>query len=368
MALYGGIDLHANNCVIVSIDDQDRVVDHKRLPNQLECILARLAPYQTEIKGLVVESTYNGYWLVDGLIEWGYPVHLANTAAIQQYEGIKYSNDFSDAQWLAHLLRLGVLPEGYLYPQATRGVRDLLRKRRQLVQQRPANLLSIQTQSARNTGQTWKANRIKRLSCEEVEQEGFDAYLALSITSNLTVMQCLETPIRTLEKVIKGQVKLDPAFAPWRTVPGIGDILGLTIMLETGDIGRFASVGDFASYCRCVGSERLSNGKRTGRGNTKNGNKYLAWAFVEAANVAVRYDPHIKRYSQRKAAKTHTIVATKTKVKKVAKRGRLSLDTNRLNGDPFTRLPSIRPCPTILQAAGYSFAPIFSRRIPAACA
>jgi transposase len=141
MALYGGIDLHANNCVIVIIDDQDRVVDHKRVPNHLDSILARLAPHQTELSGLVVESTYNWYWLVDGLMAAAYRVHLANTAAIQQYEGIKHSNDFSDAQWLAHLLRLHILPEGYIYPKEERGVRDLLRKRMQLVQQRTSNLL-----------------------------------------------------------------------------------------------------------------------------------------------------------------------------------------------------------------------------------
>lgn len=112
MALYGGIDLHANHSVIVVIDDQDHMVDQKRFPHQLESILARLAPYQVELNGLVVASTSNGYWLVDGLMEAGYQVHVANTAAIQQYEGIKHRHDFSDAQWLAHLLRLGILPEG----------------------------------------------------------------------------------------------------------------------------------------------------------------------------------------------------------------------------------------------------------------
>jgi len=88
-------------------------------------------------------------------------------------------------------------------------------------------------------------------------------------------------------------------------------VLGLTIMLETGEIGRFARVGNYASYCRCVGSERLSNGKRKGRGNTKNGNKYLAWAYVEAANFAVRDNDTIKRYYQRKRARTNGIVAIK---------------------------------------------------------
>lgn len=243
-------------------------------------------------------------------MEAGYRVHLANTAAIQQYEGIKHSNDFSDAQWLAHLLRLGILPEGYLYPKEQRGVRDLMRKRMQLVQQRTQNLLSIQTQSARHTGHTWSGNRIKQLAGDEVDELVVDAHLALAIHSNLAVMACLNQQIRKLEKVIKGQVKLKPAFEPLQTVPGIGDILGLTIMLETGDIKRFPSVGEFASYCRCVGHERLSNGKRKGRGNTKNGNKYLAWAFVEAANFAVRYPDQIKRYYQRKAAKTTPTDAT----------------------------------------------------------
>lgn len=140
MALYGGIDLHANNCVIVLIDDQDRVVDPQRVPNHLDSILARLVPHHTARSGLVVESPYHWYWLVDGLMAAGYQVPLAHTAAIPQYEGITHSNDGSEAPGRAHLLRLNILPEGYIYPKAERGVRDLLRKRMQLVQQRTANL------------------------------------------------------------------------------------------------------------------------------------------------------------------------------------------------------------------------------------
>ena len=105
MPLYGGIDLHANNSVIVLLNEQDEVIYRKRLPNALPTILEQLAPYHTEMEGLVVESTYNWYWLVDGLMEADYRVHLANPAAIQQYNGLKYSDDHSDARWLAHLLR-----------------------------------------------------------------------------------------------------------------------------------------------------------------------------------------------------------------------------------------------------------------------
>ena len=130
----GGIDLHSNNNVIVLLDEQDQIVYQKRLPNHWEHIAQQLEPYQDRIAGLVVESTYNWYWLVDNLMDAGYRVHLANTAAIKQYEGLKYTDDRSDARWLAHLLRLGVLPQGYIYPKAERAVRDLARKRCQLVQ------------------------------------------------------------------------------------------------------------------------------------------------------------------------------------------------------------------------------------------
>ena len=108
MPLYGGIDLHANNSVVVLLDDQDQVVYQKRLPNDLPSLLQQLSPSQASLHGVVVESTYNWSWLVDGLMDRGYVVHVANTAAIQQYAGLKYTDDHSDARWLVHLLRLGV--------------------------------------------------------------------------------------------------------------------------------------------------------------------------------------------------------------------------------------------------------------------
>jgi hypothetical protein len=141
MKLYGGIDLHSNNNVIALLDEVDEVVYQRRLGNDLSYILSRLAPYKETIQELAVESTFNWYWLVDGLMEAGYKVYLVNTAAVKRYEGLKYSDDHSDARWLAHLLRLGILPEGYIYPKEGRAVRDLLRKRGQLVQLRTTNIL-----------------------------------------------------------------------------------------------------------------------------------------------------------------------------------------------------------------------------------
>ena len=319
MKLYGAIDLHSTNNVTVVIDEQDRVVYQKRLPNDLALILKELSVYQCELQGIVVESTYNWYWLVDGLMEQGYKLHLANTAAIQQYEGLKYTDDHSDARWLAHLLRLGVLPEGYIYPRADRPVRDLLRKRSQLVRQRTTNLLSIQNLLTRNTGSSLSAKRIKGLDVQQVDELLANADLALAVKANLSVMSSADEQVQRLEQTVTQRVKLRPQFSFLKTVPGIGEILALTIMLETGDIGRFPSVGNYASYCRCVGSQKISNGKKKGKGNTKNGNKYLAWAFVEAAHFAIRFNSQIKSFDQRKKAKTKVVVAIKAVAHKLCR-------------------------------------------------
>ena len=319
MKLYGAIDLHSNNNVTVVIDEQDQIVYQKRLANDLPLVAQQLAGYRDCLQGIVVESTYNWYWLVDGLMDQGHRIHLANTAAIQQYEGLKYTDDKSDARWLAHLLRLGVLPVGYIYPKQDRAVRDLLRKRGQMVRQRTANLLSIQNLFSRNTAGSMSANRIKALDSKEVDELVPDSDLALAIKANLAMLQCADEQIDILEPTVIERVKLKPEFRFLKTVPGIGQILGLTIMLETGDITRFPAVGDFASYCRCVGSKKISNGKKKGSGNTKNGNKYLAWAFVEAANFAIRFNAKIKGFYQRKKSKTNGIVAIKAVAHKLCR-------------------------------------------------
>jgi len=319
MSLYCGIDLHSSNNVISVQDMQDRVVCEQRLPNDLETILSWLSPYRKSIVGMVVESTFNWYWLVDGLQDAGYTVHLANTSAIQQYEGLKYGDDKSDARWLAKLLRLGLLPEGYIYPREERAVRDLMRKRSHLVRHSTSHILSIENLYSRNTGQNITSNEVKRLTDDDAESLVDQPDVALSIKSSIIVLRCLREQIRAIEKTVQQRVRLREEFRGLLTVDGIGLVLALTIMLETGDITRFARVGQYVSYCRCVKSIRLSNGKRKGQGNPKNGNKYLAWAFVEAAAFALRYNPQVKRFYQRKRAKTKPVVAMKATSHKMAR-------------------------------------------------
>jgi transposase len=267
----------------------------------------------------VVESTYNWYWLVDGLMEADYRVHLANPAAMQQYSGLKYTDDYSDARWLAHLLRLGVLPEGYIYPKAERAVRDVLRKRSHLVRQQTANVLSLQNILVRNTGVRLSAKRIYALTVEDLERLLPVPEHVLAVARSLVVVHCLAQQIKTLEEMVQQRLKHTAAYAQLQTVDGIGPILAQTIVLETGDMRRFPTVGNYASYCRCVGSTKISNGKRKGQGNIKNGNPYLAWAYREAAQLAILFSPTVQRSYQRKQAKSHLRIARKAVAHKLAR-------------------------------------------------
>lgn len=318
MALYCGIDLHANNSVVAVLDESDRTVYEKRLDNDLQRIIAALSPYQQDLAGCVVESTYNWYWLVDGLMEAGYRVDLAHTTAMPQYAGLKYTNDFSDARHLAHLLRLGIVPTGYIYPREERAVRDLLRRRLLLVRQRTLHHLSLQSLIARYSGQRLSANEIKALSEEQLS--GYlQAPIVLGGQLSHQARGWLDEAIGRIERELAQRVKPRRDYQLLQTIPGVGTALGTTIALETGTIERFASPGNYASYARCVKSEKRSNGKYKGQGNRKNGNKYLAWAFMEAAHHGAIKSPGIKRYYQRKQAKAHIMVAKKAVANKLAR-------------------------------------------------
>ncbi len=316
---FCGIDLHSNNSVVVVTDETDKVLVSRRCPNDLQKILALLAPHRAELAGVVVESTYNWYWLVDGLMAEGYAVRLANTVAMKRYDGLKYSDDETDAAHLAHLLRLGILPTGYIHPPTERALRDLARKRIQLVRDRTRHVLAVQNILARQTGGCVASNTIKRWTAGDVDALGLATDVCLAVQSNVAVMAALNLEIGRIEARLLEGAKLRPDYARLKSIPGIGEVLAIVIMLETGDVSRFAQVGNFASYARCVDSARYSNGKKKGEGNTRNGNAYLVWAFIEAANFARRFNEEARRFFDRKKARTNGVVATKALAHKLAR-------------------------------------------------
>jgi transposase len=191
----------------------------KRLPNELGQIQAALKPHREELVGVVVERTYNWYWLVDGLMDAGYQVHLAHPSAIKKYDGLKYSEDFADAGYLVQLLRLGLLAEGYII-RARRGARDLSRKRMQLVRYRTAQILAIENILARQTGAWLSGEAVKRLTAEQVEELGFVPDVALAVEANRAVSQTLGQQIEALEKRLKGNKYLAWPSSRRQTSPG----------------------------------------------------------------------------------------------------------------------------------------------------
>jgi len=320
MKLYTSFDLHSNNSYLGIKDENGKPVFRKKLPNDPEVILNALKPYKNDIVGIVVESTYNWYWLVDLLMAEGYMVHLANPSAIQKYSGLKHADDQDDALWLCEMLRLGILPEGYLYPKEDRPIRDLLRKRMHLVRLRTSLIVSLQNILSRNNGFKLKTSDVKALTEDRVAPYlSGNEDLALAGTVSKESIDFLTRQIKKIEAVVEDRVELKPPYAKLQSVFGIGKILAFTIMLETGPISRFAKVGNYVSYCRKVSSKWLSNDKVKGKGNKKSGNKYLAWAYSEAAEHARRSYTQARAYYNRKMQKTNFMVAHNALAHKLAR-------------------------------------------------
>jgi len=319
MKIMTGIDLHSNNALCGLMEEDGRRLLHKKLPCDLSAILQLLQPYQKRIATIAVESTFNWYWLVDGLQDHGYHVVLANPAGMQPYSGKKHTDDVSDAYFLAELLRLDLLPTGHLYDRQTRPVRDLLRRRMLLVRQRTTLILSFKSLHERTLGQRVPTYQVKTMKVEQAQAAFSHPADQLYSAQQIELMSHFTDAISKLEKHILQTVGKMPRYQRLKTLPGIGPILGLTIALETGPVQRFADAGHFASYCRCVKSVRQSNSKKKGENNRKCGNKYLAWAFVEAAHFACRYDDQCRRFYDRKKQQTNPVIATKALACKLAK-------------------------------------------------
>jgi len=318
VALHGGLDLHGDNVFCTLMDEARRIVFERRFPNDLATIREALDPYRKRIQALAVESTYNWYWLVDGLQGLNYPVKLANPARMQENIGLKHADDKTDARFIARQLVNGTLPEGYIYPVETRGIRDMLRRRMRLVHARSGEWISLESLIARHTGRDMGVKELK--GCELSEVLAGQPHALTMAHASFRHIEFLDKEIKALEKAVMEELPDREDYTRLMTVPGIGLVLARTILLETGPITRFKEAGNYASYCRAVKAEHTTNGKKKGECNGKSGNKYLAWAYVEAANYAVKYSPEIRTWFQRKHTRSgKRVIALKALANKLSK-------------------------------------------------
>lgn len=320
MALYVAFDVHSSSSVAAVVDESGKRVMKEKIRNEPARVLEFLEPIREEVVGVVVESTYNWYWIVDTVKEAGLEAHLANPSKVQKYKGLKHADDKHDAFWLAEMLRLKILPVGYIYPKEERPVRDLLRKRSHLVRLRTSLILGLESIITRNYGARPRVKDIKALTEDRVSPLLVDdEYLRLAGLVSKRNIDGLTRDILLIERAVHDRVKLTGSYRYLLTMPGVGEILGATIKLETGPVDRFKESGNYVSYCRKVPSVWLSDGKRKGSGNKKNGNKYLAWAFSEASELARRYSPEVRRYYEGKRRRTNRMVAHSAVAHKLAR-------------------------------------------------
>ncbi len=294
MRYYSGIDLGARDCHVCTIDEDLRIVVNEKVRNELPRIVRLLEPYKETLQ-IVVESTFNWYWLIDGLQEAGYDVCLAHTLGLYMITGAKVKTDPRDAFGLAKLLKAGVIPKAYIYPKQTRPTRDLLRRRLRLVRLRATEYGNLRRLLLRQGILDATRADVRDPSEEDLEVWFKHPMIKMHAQQELDRIALYSRQIKNLETTILATVAASAPYDRLLGIAGIGKILALTILYEIGDMARFKDIDHFVSYCRLIpGVAQSSKSNRRGRGS-KQGSHYLKWAFSQAAIHAVRCYPKIRQ-------------------------------------------------------------------------
>ncbi len=310
-----GIDLHARSMYVCIMDRSGEIRFHRNMPNDFALLTDVLKPYRRHIS-IGVESTYNWYWLADGCHQAGIPFYLGHALYMKAIHGGKKKNDRLDSQTLADLMRSNFFPLAYAYPQTMRATRDLLRRRHRFVALRAEGYSHIQNTFAQHANFDLCREEIRRKTTRRsIPQRLADPDLTLSMDCDLDLIDTLDGMNYTIEKQILTQAKHHDrkALSILMSVPGLGEILALTILYEIHTITRFPSASHFSSYCRLVKVAHESAGKKAGAGHPKIGNPHLKWAFTEIILVAQRVSPPIKKHYEKLKAK-HGLAKAKIRI------------------------------------------------------
>jgi len=297
---YCGIDLHARTMYLCILNQAGAIVLHRNMKADPDSFLTAIAPYRDQI-AVAVECIFTWYWLADLCAREKITFVLGHALYMKAIHGGKAKNDKIDAQKIAALLRGGMIPEAYVYPETMRSTRDLLRRRMHMMHQRAQLLAHVQ-----NTNHQYNLPDIgKKISYrgnrEGVAERFADASARSSVAFDLKRIGFYDGLLNEIElEIVRHAKQHDPnSVYLLDTVPGVGKILSLVLLYEIHDIGRFPSVQDFASYCRLVKPRKESAGKVYGSSGGKIGNAHLKWAFSEAAVGFLRHNPEGQAYLAR---------------------------------------------------------------------
>ena len=337
-----GIDLHSNNavvCVKTTVKKGPalvgKVIYSKKIniigEAGVETFFREIAPYcENTDHYVVVESTYNWYWMADGFESRRWNLMLADPCTVSQ-ANLKHSDDYTDAEYLAERLRVGALKCAKIMGKEDRALRDLCRFRGRLIQDRAREKITIVNLYTNQLSTRVKPNKLveeayvaqeelkERVAKEQLKIDdnaldidwdtilnAFDNKLIRTrIASMIRIIQAFDKEIEALDEMIQASIKESVVARSLQTIKGCGYVISTVIATELGEINRFESHKNFTSYCRLAPTAKLSNGKSKGLGNAKNGNAYLSWAFTELANMVIRFNPEAKRYYDKMFNRTH---------------------------------------------------------------
>jgi transposase len=295
---YSGIDLHSDNCYVTTIDESGSVVKQQRVENNNELLL----DYFRSLPGshqAVVESTTGWYWLNDLLQDNGIELVLAHAKYLKAISYAKVKTDKVDSQTLAILLRQGLIPRAHKISRELRGLRDTMRIRLRLVQQRSDTLRRLNSIHAKFNGSVPDPYRFQLAVLEHTRDTLSNQILALEKSLHPVLI-----PNDDIQRLL--------------IIPGIGKLSAFTTYLEIDGIERFDSDKHFVSYCRLVPAANNSN-RTVHHRSSKDGNKYLKIAFSDAAVHAIQYYPEYKRFFLKRAKRSGDAIARTVVAKELAK-------------------------------------------------
>jgi len=301
-----GIDLHANQMYICVMDRQGKKLVHCNIRNNdFEFFLKKVAPYRHDLT-VACECIFNWYWLADACFDADITFVLGHALYMAHIHGGKNKNDRIDSEKIAHLLRTNLIPPSYIYPAERRPIRSLLRQRMSYVWKRSELMTHLSmNQMAQGHTPAAKGGHNRDVWEERILAQYEHPLHRMAVHCDMEVMRVYDHQIEQLEAAIIRQAKklLGRDYHLLLTVPGIGRVLGMTILFEIDTIGRFPTVKDFLSYGRLVKGSVASAGKFKGLTGGKMGNAYLRWAFGEAAVIGKRNHPLLRPYAERLTSK-----------------------------------------------------------------
>jgi transposase len=289
---------------ICILDSKGDVMVHRNMATDRKQFLHLIKPYREDM-AVAVECIFTWYWIADLCRENEIPFVLGHALYMKAIHGGKAKNDKIDSHKIAVLLKGGMMPTAYAYPPEMRATRDLLRRRTHFMRKRAELFAHIQ-----NTRHQYNLDDVLGSISKPKNREGLierfpDPTVQKIIEIDLTMIEAYDTMLSKLEwNITKTAKKHDPvSFTLLKTIPGVGQILGLVLLYEIENITRFPRVQDFVSYCRLVKCARESNGKRYGSSGSKIGNAHLKWAFSQAAVHSLKYNEqgqkHLGRLSKK---------------------------------------------------------------------